>query len=343
MAGEEHLSRTYPPRAFEVRCGVTWHVYVARCGDGSLYTGIARDVAARLAAHNAGRGARYTRARRPIALAWSGPAPSRSVAQRVEWRIKQLSRKGKERLIAEGGDVTQEWNGVPAAGLTFLRQLRRNNRREWFEPRREVYETALRDPLRALADAMDVRFARFAPEIVGDPKRSLFRIHRDVRFSRDKSPYKTHAALWFAHRDGDHGVGRDSFGGAGLYFHLEPGACFIAGGYWLPPRPALEKIRERLADDLNGFERILRAPAFRRTFGPLSEEGMLKRLPRGVAPGHPAERWLRHQSFTVSADIPDSFVRRADLPTLLERRYRTLMPLVRWLNEAIGFRTVERR
>ena len=319
-----------------------WHVYIARCADGSLYTGIARDVATRIATHNTGRGAKYTRARRPVVLAWTGRAPSRSAAQRLEWRIKQLPRTEKERLI-KGADVTQEWNGLPAAGLTFLRQLKRNNRREWFEPRREVYETALRDPLRALAEAMDVRFARFAPEIMGDPKRSLFRIYRDVRFSRDKSPYKTHAALWFAHRDGDHGVGRDSFGGAGLYFHLEPGACLIAGGYWLPPRPALDRIRERLAEDVSGFDKILRAPAFRRTFSTLSEEGMLKRLPRGVAPGHPAERWLRHQSFTVSADIPDSAVRRADLPALLERRYRTLMPLVRWLNEAIGFRTAERR
>ena len=178
---------------------------------------------------------------------------------------------------------------------------------------------------------------------MGDPRRSLFRIHRDVRFSRDKSPYKTHAALWFAHRDAGFGVGREAHGGAGFYFHVEPGTCYVAGGFWMPPRPALERIREAFSEDPTGFARIVDAPALRRAFGPLSEEGMLKRLPRGTAPGHPGERWLRHQSFTVSAELPGSAVFRRDLPALLERRYRTLLPLVRWLNAAIGLRTADRR
>ena len=320
-----------------------WHVYIVRCGDGTLYTGVATDLARRVAAHDAGRGAKYTRARRPVALAWSTTAHDRSAAQRLEAALKTLPRSAKERLIRGGAAAMNEWHGLPKAGLTFLRQLRRNNRRDWFESHRATYEAALREPMRALVEAMDVRVAAFAAEIVGDPKRSLFRIHRDVRFSRDKSPYKTHAALWFAHRDAGFGVGREAHGGAGFYFHVEPGTCYVAGGFWMPPRPALDRIREALAEDPASFARIIDAPALRRTFGPLSTEGMLKRLPRGTAPGHPAERWLRHQSFTVSTALPESAVFRRDLPALLERRYRTLLPLVRWLNAAIGLQEAVRR
>src|SRR5512143_1241038 len=99
------------------------------------------------------------------------------------------------------------------ASLRFLRALARNNARPWFEAHRPEYEALVRDPMRDLVDEMDVRLARFAPEIVGDPKRSIFRIYRDVRFSEDKSPYKTQAACCVYHRDDGHRVARES--GAG--------------------------------------------------------------------------------------------------------------------------------
>ena len=124
------------------------------------------------------------------------------------------------------------------ASVTYLRQLKRNNDREWFETNRERYERDLRLPMRELIEEMDVRFARIAPEIVGDAKRSMFRIHRDVRFSKDKSPYKTHAASWFFHRAAGRGVGESGQGGAGFYFHLEPDGCFAGGGCWMPRRSA---------------------------------------------------------------------------------------------------------
>jgi uncharacterized protein (TIGR02453 family) len=320
-----------------------WHVYLARCADGSLYTGVATDVAARIATHNAGRGAKYTRARRPVALAWSARAGHRAEALRLEWRIKQLARADKDRLTRGDTMALTEWRGLPRAGLDFLRGLRRNNRKEWFEARRDTYEAALRGPLRALAEAMDVRLARFAPEIVGDPRRSLFRIHRDVRFSNDKSPYKTNAGLWFYHRDAGRGVGQESGGGAGFYLHVEPGNCFVAGGLWMPPKPALDRIRGRLDEAPHDLARIVRTPAFRRAFGALDEEAMLTRTPRGFAPDHPAATWLRYKSFTASAELPESALLRADLPRVLERRFVALLPLVRWLNGTMGFGAAGRR
>src|SRR5512143_115059 len=148
------------------------------------------------------------------------------------------------------------------ASLRFLRALARNNARPWFEAHRREYEALIRDPMRDLVDEMDVRLARFAPEIVGDAKRSIFRIYRDVRFSEDKSPYKTQAACWFYHRDASHRVGQESHGGgAGFYFQLAAGNCFSGGGIWMPPREALLRLREAIGEAPGVFERLVTSPA----------------------------------------------------------------------------------
>src|SRR5882724_3211827 len=137
-----------------------------------------------------------------------------------------------------------------AATLTFLRGLKRNNEKPWFEAHRAVYEGFVKGPMLELIEEMDVRLARFAPEIIGEPKRSMFRIYRDIRFSPDKSPYKTHASCWFYHRDGSRAVGREAVGGgAGFYFQIAPGNSFAGGGMWRPPREALLNIREAIAED----------------------------------------------------------------------------------------------
>jgi uncharacterized protein (TIGR02453 family) len=322
---------------------MTWHVYVARCGDGTLYTGITTDPVRREAAHNAGRGAGYTRARRPVRLVHLEPAADRSAALRRELAIKRLPRRLKEQLV-NGVLTTTEFRGFGPGALKFLRGLTRHNDREWFERRRAIYETEVRDPLRALVEEMDVRLARVAPELTGDPRRSIFRIHRDVRFSKDKSPYKTNAACQFYHQDAGRGAGQDADGaGAGLYFQIADGECFVAGGMWMPARPALERIREAVAEDPASLDRIVRAPPFRRRFGALSEEAMLTRLPRGYADGHPAERWLRYKSFTASRMLTEQEVTSPRLAAMIERDFAALVPLVRWLNAAIGYRAWERR
>ncbi len=228
--------------------------------------------------------------------------------------------------------------------LTFLRGLARNNKRDWFESHRADYEGAIRDPLRALVEELDVRFARIAPEIVGDPRRSIFRIYRDIRFSPDKSPYKVHAAAWFFHRDGTHKVGQESHGGgAGFYFHLQPGASLLAGGIWMPPKDGLEKIRDTLAEKPAAFERLVTERALVRRFSSLDEDSMLKRVPRGYPPDHPAARWLRFRTFTMSRALADREVLSPQVPDLLEADYAQLVPLVRWLNAALGLKRAERR
>lgn len=228
--------------------------------------------------------------------------------------------------------------------LAFLRGLARHNTKPWFEAHRDDYLRHVKQPMADLIEEMNLRMQRFSPEMVGDPKRSMFRLHRDIRFSRDKSPYKTNAACWFFHGAASSKVGREAHGGgAGFYFHLQPGASFVGGGCWMPPRPALQKFRAAIARDLRAFERVVLAPAIRRRFGGLSEEEMLKRVPRGFEQDHPAARWLRFQSITVGRQLEDAQVTGARLTAILEADYVTILPLVRWLNRTLGLEPRERR
>ncbi|MEO7086342.1 MAG: DUF2461 domain-containing protein [Gemmatimonadaceae bacterium] len=226
--------------------------------------------------------------------------------------------------------------------LRFLRGLAKNNNKTWFEAHRADYEGTVREPMRELIEELDARFGRFAPEIGGDPKRSMFRINRDIRFSNDKSPYKTGAACWFHHRNAASKVGAEAnAGSAGFYFHLEPGKCMIGAGLWMPPRPQLNRLRERIADDSRGFERMVKSIPKR--FGGLSDEAALKRMPQGYSDEHPAAKWLRFRSFTSGRTLTDASIIGPRLPALLEKDFAGLLPLVRWLNDALGFPEQRRR
>ena len=116
----------------------------------------------------------------------------------------------------QSDNIMPAFRGFRPASLSYLRALKKNNRREWFEEHREEFVREVSEPMKALIEELDIRFASLAPEFVGDPKRSMFRIYRDVRFSKDKSPYKTHAALWIYHRAPGRGVGKEIDGGAGV-------------------------------------------------------------------------------------------------------------------------------
>ena len=238
--------------------------------------------------------------------------------------------------------------GFGPGALAFLRGLAAHNEKPWFEAHRADYERELRAPMLALVEEMDARLGAFAPELVGDRRRSMFRIHRDVRFSNDKRPYKTNAACWLFHRDvravaAGEGTGAAVHGGAGLYFQLAPGESFCGGGLWRPPRPALAAIRARIAERHDELEAIVGAPAFRAAFGALDAEGMLTRMPRGWAADHPAAAWLRHASFTAGRALGDDAVLGPGLADRLEADFRTVLPLVRWLNGILGLPAAARR
>jgi uncharacterized protein (TIGR02453 family) len=230
------------------------------------------------------------------------------------------------------------------ASLRFLRALARNNARPWFQAHCREYELLILGPMRDLVDEMDVRLASLAPEIVGERKRSIFRIYRDVRFSEDKSPYKTQAACWFFHRDASHRVGQESHGGgAGFYFQLAPANCMTGGGIWMPPREALTRLRDAIAEKPAAFARTVTAPAVARRFGGLDADAVLKKAPRGYPPDHPGGTWLRYKSFTLGRAFTDAQAVSARLPQLLENDFALMLPLVRWLNAAMGLKPADMR
>ncbi len=220
--------------------------------------------------------------------------------------------------------------------LRFFRALAAHNDKQWFEAHRAEYETEVRAPMRYLIEDLNTRLTRFAPEIGGDPKRSMFRINRDIRFSKDKSPYKTNAGCWFHHRSASGRVGAEANeGSAGFYFHLEPRKSFVGAGLWMPPRPQLNRLRDAIAERPESFiEMTRRLP---KRFGGLDDTAVLKRMPRGFPDDHPAANWLRYESFVGGRSLTDAQVTSARLPALLASEFEALLPLVRWLNGALGF------
>ena len=212
--------------------------------------------------------------------------------------------------------------------LSFLRSLKRNNNREWFRARKEHYELHVRGPMIEIVERLSRDLPAFAPELIASPKKSLFRIYRDTRFSNDKRPLKTHAAAVFRTRQLPWPQG------AGLYFEIAGGWVWIGGGMWRPEQPELVRIREHIANTWPEFQTITRAATFRKRFEELSGETMT-RVPRGYPSDHPAASFLKHRQFYGGAEFPASLAHsRAFYPTLIAT-FKALMPLVRFLNAAL--------
>jgi uncharacterized protein (TIGR02453 family) len=216
----------------------------------------------------------------------------------------------------------------PAGTLSFLRRLKRNNRREWFNAHREEYERDVRAPMIAVIERLAVDFRSFAPDLVASPKRSLYRIYRDIRFSEDKKPYKTHVAAVFPCRD------LPKHEGAGMYFHVSPDGVWAGGGLWAPQTPQLQIIREHVAANHRRLRAIVTAPAFRKTVGAL-EGDRLQRVPRGFPKDHEAAEYLKHRQFLAGAEFPAAFATSPKFYRGLVGVFRSISPLVRFLNEAL--------
>jgi uncharacterized protein (TIGR02453 family) len=212
--------------------------------------------------------------------------------------------------------------------LSFLRSLKRNNDREWFRARKEEYERHVRAPMVAVIERLAVDFGRFAPELDASPRRCIYRIYRDTRFSADKTPLKTQIAASFRWR------GLPKHRGAGLYFEVTPGWVWMGGGFYAPETADLARIRQHISDTHPELHRLTRAPVFRRTFQALEGE-RLSRLPRGFAKDDPAAEYLKYRNFLAGLEFPPSLATSAGFyPTLL-RTFRAVMPIVRFLNEPL--------
>jgi uncharacterized protein (TIGR02453 family) len=219
--------------------------------------------------------------------------------------------------------------------LSFLRSLKRNNRREWFQPRKDEYETHVRAPMVTLLERLAVDMRSFAPELIADPKISLFRVYRDTRFSSDKTPYKTHVAARFPLR----GVPKGE--GAGLYFEIAPGWVWMGGGMYMPTTADLHDIRAQIAaTHPRGLHKVVTAPAFKRAVGEMHGD-RLTRVPLGYRKDHPAAHYLQFKQFLGSCEHEASLATSPRFYPELLKVFKGVAPLVQFLNAAIAPRLMQ--
>lgn len=219
--------------------------------------------------------------------------------------------------------------GFPPQALTFLRRLKRNNDREWFLKNKETYEQKVKAPMVELVLALGREMKQFAPELLADPKRAIYRIYRDTRFSSDKTPYKTHIAAVFTPRSLEKG------NSAGVYFHVSPTEVEIAGGVYMPSPEVLRTIREHIALHHKKLRSIIEAPEFKRLFGELWGE-RLTRVPKGFAADHPAADLLRYKQMLADVSKPPELAESPQLLPTLVTMFRGMMPLIRFLNDPLA-------
>jgi uncharacterized protein (TIGR02453 family) len=216
--------------------------------------------------------------------------------------------------------TTQAFTGFRPEAIQFLADLADNNERSWFQPRKADYERLLKGPLEAFCVVLDERFRERGIPLSADPASSPFRIYRDVRFSKDKSPYKTNIGASFPYIDGH--------AEAGGYFHLSPGEIFAGGGMWHPDRDRLAAWRA-LVDRGTGLE-VLEDPAFVATFGSVGGDA-LTRVPQGFPKDHPRADLLRLKDVTFGRRLSDDEAFSADLPDTLADTYAIAVPVFRLL------------
>ena len=225
-------------------------------------------------------------------------------------------------------EIFPPFEGFPREGIAFMKRLKRNNNRTWFEKHKNEYESFVKLPMQSLIAALQPHFQKFGPEFDVNPKRSLFRIYRDVRFSKDKTPYKTHAAAHFVLRGKPKGVE-----GSGYYLHIEPGEVYLGGGIYMPDGDQLKKIRRSIADHSDQFLGILHQTRFKKEFGKLEGE-KLHRVPQGYEADHPMAEWLKQKQFFVWVEWPESKCMKKDFVDEVARVYEAAAPLIRFLNGA---------
>jgi len=226
--------------------------------------------------------------------------------------------------------------GLRAEGITFLRNLAKNNDREWFQPRKADFEEKVKRPMVELVAAIHKEMLRFAPAYVNnEPAKCVYRIYRDTRFSKDKTPYKTHIAAYM------HRTGLPKDGPAGYYFSLSPKEVGVGGGIYMPPADILSASRQHIAEHHEEFRKTFGKPKIRRLLGDLHGD-VMTRTPKGYDADHPAADLLRRKQWFLYAELD---AKLAVSPTLLKEivsRFEAITPLIEFLNRPLIAQTRKR-
>ena len=226
--------------------------------------------------------------------------------------------------------ATETFRGFPKDTVQFLAELALNNEREWFEKNKARYEASVREPALQLVRAMAPRLKKITKHFVASDKKvggSLMRIHRDVRFGKDKSPYKTNVGLHFRHE-----VGKDVHA-PGIYVHLEPGSAFLGVGLWHPEPAALAAIRARITEAPAAWTKAKSGGAFTSAFALAGES--LKRPPRGVDPEHPHLEDLKRKDHVAVANLKPAMFSKATIVDELAERIAATRDYARFLCGAL--------
>ena len=220
--------------------------------------------------------------------------------------------------------------GIRKELFQFLRELKKNNDRDWFQKNKPRYERDVKEPLLQFVSDFGPDLRRINPHLVADPRPvggSLFRIHRDVRFSADKSPYKTHAGVRFSHEESK------DVHAPGYYLHLEPGSVFAAAGIWHPDPVTLKKVRDSIVRDSAGWKRAITGTVK----GKCSLGGdSLKKVPRGYDPDHALAADLKRKDFIAYVPLTESEVCSRDFMKRFAAACTGMRPLLGFLSRSVG-------
>ena len=241
----------------------------------------------------------------------------------------ETSTKSKSKSGAKASDGTFEAFGPRL--LKFLRELEANNERAWFKANQDRYEAAVREPARAFIRAMEPAIARISEHLVADDRKvggSLMRVHRDTRFGKDKTPYKTNLGIQFRHEDGK------DVHAPGCYVHLSPEGCFLGMGMWHPDSPSLKAIREKIVAEPDRWKTIVGSKKLQRYWRQGGES--LKRAPKGFDPEHVLIEQLRLKDHILVSDLKVREATGRGFPDLVEERFRAARDHMAFLCEAVG-------
>ena len=219
--------------------------------------------------------------------------------------------------------------GFPPEALKFLRALEKNNNREWFEANKQTYLDNVKTPMEAFATAVSAELTRFAPAYATDPKKAIYRIYRDTRFSANKTPYKTHAgALFFNSALGKHDTGS-------FYVEVSHRYVGVAAGIYMPDAARLRAIRAHLLDHHARFAKLTRDKALVECFGELQGD-KLSRPPKGFLPDHPGIEWIKHKQWYYWRELDASLATSPELVREVVSRFRKSAPVIEFLNQPLA-------
>jgi len=221
--------------------------------------------------------------------------------------------------------MNSRFPGFSPEAIKFLRNLARNNKREWFQPRKQQYEELIKAPMVQLVECLNNQFAEFAPQYVTLPQKAVFRIYRDTRFSANKTPYKTHVAAIFPLQNTPKNYG------SAFYFHFSAKELLVFGGVWSPEREELLAIRTLLQESYQEFQKLLRDRKLRSAIGELKGDE-LTRMPAGFLVDHPAESLIRKKQWYLETTVDVALITTPRLLPELVKYFRLMMPLVDFLN-----------